>query len=187
MNQTLNQPAAKAAQPDKAASTDHRAVGREWRVAVIASAWHRDIVASATEAIQAEFDRSRIPKGCLQLFEVPGAFEIPLLAQRLARGRRGGGGGGGFDAIIACGLVVNGGIYRHEFVAAAVIDGLMRVQLESDVPIFSCVLTPREFHEHDAHRQFFLEHLRTKGTEVARCCLDTLARHGEVASSAMPH
>ena len=185
MNQTLNQPAAKAAQPDKAASTDHRAVGREWRVAVIASAWHRDIVASATAAIQAEFDRSRMPKGCLQLFEVPGAFEIPLLAQRLARG--GGGGGGGFDAIIACGLVVNGGIYRHEFVAAAVIDGLMRVQLDTDVPIFSCVLTPREFHEHDAHRQFFLEHLRTKGTEVARCCLDTLARHGEVASSAMSY
>ena len=187
MNQTLNQPAAKAAQADKAASIHRRAVGREWRVAVIASAWHRDIVASATEAIQAEFDRSRIPKGCLQLFEVPGAFEIPLLAQRLARGGRGGGGGGGFDAIIACGLVVNGGIYRHEFVAAAVIDGLMRVQLDTDVPIFSCVLTPREFHEHDAHRQFFLEHLRTKGTEVARCCLDTLARHGEVATSAMPH
>ena len=187
MNQTLNQPAAKAAQADEAGSIHLRAVGREWRVAVIASAWHRDIVASATAAIQAEFDRSRMPKGCLQLFEVPGAFEIPLLAQRLARGRRGGGGGGGFDAIIACGLVVNGGIYRHEFVAAAVIDGLMRVQLDTDVPIFSCVLTPREFHEHDAHRQFFLEHLRTKGTEVARCCLDTLARHGEVASSAMPH
>ena len=188
MNQTLNQPAAKAAQADKAASIHHRADGREWRVAVIASAWHRDIVASATEAIQAEFDRSRIPKGCLQLFEVPGAFEIPLLAQRLARGGRGGGGGGGgFDAILACGLVVNGGIYRHEFVAAAVIDGLMRVQLDTDVPIFSCVLTPREFHEHDAHRQFFLEHLRTKGTEVARCCLDTLARHREVAASAMSY
>ena len=189
MNQTLNQPAAKAAQADKAASIHHRADGREWRVAVIASAWHRDIVASATEAIQAEFDRSRIPKAGLRHFEVPGAFEIPLLAQRLARSGGGGrgGGGGGFDAIIACGLIVNGGIYRHEFVAAAVIDGLMRVQLDTDVPIFSCVLTPREFHEHDAHRQFFLEHLRTKGTEVARCCLDTLARHGEVATSAMPH
>ena len=180
MNQTLNQPAAKAAQADKAASIHHRADGREWRVAVIASAWHRDIVGSATEAIHAEFDRSGIPKGCLQLFEVPGAFEIPLLAQRLARGAC-------CDAIIACGLVVNGGIYRHEFVAAAVIDGLMRVQLDTDVPIFSCVLTPREFHEHDAHRQFFLEHLRTKGTEVARCCLDTLARHREVAASAMSY
>ena len=180
MNQTLNQPAAKAAQADKAAATHQRAVAREWRVAVIASAWHRDIVASATEAIQAEFDRSRMPKAALRLFEVPGAFEIPLLAQRLARGVSGRGGGGGcFDAIIACGLVVNGGIYRHEFVAAAVIDGLMRVQLDSDVPVFSCVLTPREFHEHDAHRQFFLEHLRSKGQEVARCCLETLASHRE--------
>ena len=36
--------------------------------------------------------------------------------------------------------MVNGGIYRHEFVAAAVIDGLMRVQIESEVPILSAVL-----------------------------------------------
>lgn len=177
MNQTMSHPAATAV------STHHRAVERDLRVAVIASAWHREIVGSAIQAIQAEFERSRIPKSALQHFEVPGAFEIPLLAQRLARG----GAGGGFDAIIACGLVVNGGIYRHEFVAAAVIDGLMRVQLDNDVPIFSCVLTPREFHEHDTHRQFFVDHLRSKGLEVARCCLETLARHGEVACLAIPH
>ena len=142
------------------------------QVAVIAASWHDDIVTASTDAIRAEFERRRLPRDCLELHLVPGAFEIPLHAQRLAQS-------GQVDAIIACGLVVNGGIYRHEFVAAAVIDGLMRVQLESDVPIFSCVLTPREFHEHDTHRQFFLDHLRSKGQEVARCCLETLASHRE--------
>ena len=71
--------------------------------------------------------------------------------------------------------MVNGGIYRHEFVAAAVIDGLMRVQLDTGVPVFSAVLTPRDFHEHEVHLRFFGEHLVTKGTEAARACMAALA------------
>jgi 6,7-dimethyl-8-ribityllumazine synthase len=99
---------------------------------------------------------------------VPGAFEIPLLAQKLARSGR-------HDAIVACGLVVNGGIYRHEFVDATVIDALMRVQLESEAPVLSAVPTPRDFHEHGDHQRFFSEHFVKKGIEVARACLETIA------------
>lgn len=137
------------------------------RVAIIASAWHRDIVECGTRAMRAELERSRIAPDDIQLFEVPGAFEIPLHAQRLARS-------GSFDAIIACGLVVNGGIYRHEFVAAAVIDALMRVQLEHDLPVLSAVLTPRDFHDHAEHQQFFRDHFIKKGQEAAQACLQTL-------------
>lgn len=138
------------------------------RVAVISSSWHRDIVANGTAAIRAELRRTSSPPGELDHFEVPGAFEIPLHAKRLAAS-------GAYDAIIACGLVVNGGIYRHEFVASAVIDGLMRVQLETDIPVFSAVLTPRDFHEHEEHRQFFSQHFIKKGTEAAQACIETLA------------
>ena len=58
----------------------------------------------------------------IDLFEVPGSFEIPLHAQLLAKTRR-------YTAIVAAGLVVDGGIYRHEFVADTVIKALMDVQL----------------------------------------------------------
>ena len=112
--------------------------------------------------------RSPAPPGQVDQFEVPGAFEIPLLAQKLARSGR-------YDAIVACGLVVNGGIYRHEFVGAAVIDALMRVQLDTEVPVLSAVLTPRDFHEHEDHQRFFSEHFVKKGIEVARACLETIA------------
>jgi 6,7-dimethyl-8-ribityllumazine synthase len=81
---------------------------------------------------------------------------------------------GRYAAIIACGLVVNGGIYRHDFVASAVIDALMRVQLDTDVPVFSAVLTPRDFHDHEEHQNFFREHFVKKGTEVAGACLASL-------------
>ena len=138
------------------------------RIAVICASWHTDIVDRAKQALLGEFDRSPTPPGQVEQFEVPGAFEIPLLAQKLARGGR-------HDAIVACGLVVNGGIYRHEFVGAAVIDGLMRVQLDTGVPVMSAVLTPRDFHEHEDHHRFFAEHFVKKGAEVARACLAAVA------------
>ncbi|NRF65356.1 6,7-dimethyl-8-ribityllumazine synthase [Aquincola sp. S2] len=149
------------------------------RIAVVSATWHRDIVARATDALKAELERSRRFAGRIDHLEVPGAFEIPLHAKKLAQTGR-------YDAIIACALVVNGGIYRHEFVAAAVIDALMRVQLDCEVPVFSAVLTPRDFHEHDEHRQFFAEHFVKKGTEVARACLDTLASLATLAELDRP-
>lgn len=103
----------------------------------------------------------------LDIFEVPGAFEIPLHAKLLAKS-------GKYAAIVASGFVVDGGIYRHEFVATAVIDGLMQVQLETEVPVFSVVLTPHHFHEHAEHLDFFREHLKTKGVEAAAACAQTL-------------
>jgi 6,7-dimethyl-8-ribityllumazine synthase len=136
------------------------------RVAVIAASWHAEIVGQSVGAIQAEFARhAGGPQ--VERFDVPGAFEIPLLAQKLARTGR-------YDAIIGCALVVDGGIYKHEFVGATVIDALMRVQLDTDVPVLSAVLTPHHFHDHEEHRRFFSEHFVTKGAEVARACLATI-------------
>jgi 6,7-dimethyl-8-ribityllumazine synthase len=142
--------------------------GGPGRIAIVSATWHREIVHNAVAAARAELVRCQAPPGSIEHIEVPGAFEIPLHAQSLARS-------GLYRAVIACALVVNGGIYRHEFVASAVIDGLMRVQLDTGVPVFSAVLTPRDFHEHDEHRAFFAEHFVKKGTEVAQACVQTLA------------
>jgi 6,7-dimethyl-8-ribityllumazine synthase len=137
------------------------------RIAVVAASWHREIVDQAVAGLQAELVHHAVPLDQVERFDVPGAFEIPLHAKQLARSGR-------YDAIVACGLVVNGGIYRHEFVTCAVIDGLMRVQLDTEVPVFSVVLTPRDFHEHEDHHRFYREHFLKKGAEAARACLETL-------------
>ncbi|MCU1488479.1 MAG: ribH [Actinomycetia bacterium] len=136
------------------------------RVAFVQSCWHRDLVDRARDSFLAEI-AELLPEAEVSTFEVPGAFEIPLHAKLLATSGR-------FDAVVAAGLVVDGGIYRHEFVADAVIGGLMRVQLDTDVPVFSCVLTPQHFHEHADHVDFFAQHLVGKGREVARACAQTL-------------
>jgi 6,7-dimethyl-8-ribityllumazine synthase len=135
------------------------------RIGVVASRWHADIVDRAVQTFVEELGRRGISD--VDLFEVPGAFEIPLRVQRLART-------GAYAAIAACGFVVNGGIYRHDFVGATVIDGLMRVQLDTDVPVFSAVLTPLHFHEHDEHHGFFREHFVTKGRELASAVAETV-------------
>jgi 6,7-dimethyl-8-ribityllumazine synthase len=137
------------------------------RVAIISASWHTDIVHQARDSALATLTSSGISADNIQLLSVPGAFEIPLLAKRLATD-------GAVDAIIACALVVNGGIYRHEFVASAVIDGLMRVQLDTNIPVLSAVLTPRDFHESDEHKAFFRAHFVKKGQEVANACLAML-------------
>ena len=148
-------------------------------IAFIEAGWHADIVARAHDGFADELARlgGSAPPPAVQRFAVPGAFEIPLLAKKLAQSGR-------FDAVIATALIVNGGIYRHEFVASAVIDALMRVQLDTDVPVFSAVLTPRDFHEHGDHVEFFRAHFVKKGVEVAHACLATLQQHARLASLA---
>jgi hypothetical protein len=79
-------------------------------------------------------------------------------------------------AIVAIALVVNGGIYRHEFVAAAVIDGLMRVQLDHDVPVLSAVLDARATSTSTLTTgDSSCEHFVKKGVEAAHACLATVA------------
>lgn len=138
------------------------------RIAFVQSSWHREIVEEARQAFVAEIAELGVAESQIDFFSVTGAFEIPLHAQRLA-------GSGRYAAVVAAGLVVDGGIYRHEFVAEAVIGGLMRVQLDTGVPVISAVLTPHHFHEHEAHQDFFSAHFEVKGREAARACADTVA------------
>jgi 6,7-dimethyl-8-ribityllumazine synthase len=160
----MNQMSPKTARkPDRSARNHAPA-----RIAHVQSCWHREIVDRSRKAFLKEMKANGFSGKHIDLFEVPGAFEIPLQAKLLAASGR-------YTAIVASGLVVDGGIYRHEFVAEAVIDALMKVQLDTDVPIISAVLTPQNFHEHEAHRSFFCDHFLVKGKEAAAACLATLA------------
>jgi 6,7-dimethyl-8-ribityllumazine synthase len=145
----------------------HPRFAKPQRVAFVQSAWHRDVVEECRIAFLDEIEARHIARASVDLFEVPGSFEIPLHAQILAKTRR-------YTAIVAAGLVVDGGIYRHEFVADTVIKALMDVQLRTEVPVFSAVLTPQQFHETSAHFEFFRKHFATKGVEVAAACANTL-------------
>jgi 6,7-dimethyl-8-ribityllumazine synthase len=141
-------------------------------IAFIKAGWHGEIVDRALEGFTAESSTFE-PGFEIDVYDVPGAFEMPLLAQQLA-------GSGRYDAVVAAALVVDGGIYRHEFVAQAVVSGLMQAQLTTGVPVFSVSLTPHHFQPTAEHIGFFREHFVKKGAEAAtavRLTLDRAAVH----------
>jgi 6,7-dimethyl-8-ribityllumazine synthase len=163
-------PDSAAPQPETAAidvAPEHPRFTKPQRIAFVQSAWHREVVAECRIAFFEEIEARHIASDRVDVFEVPGSFEIPLHAQLLAKTRR-------YTAIVAAGLVVDGGIYRHEFVADTVIKALMDVQLRTEVPVFSAVLTPQQFHETPPHIEFFRKHFAVKGIEVAEACANTL-------------
>ncbi|MCT6589530.1 6,7-dimethyl-8-ribityllumazine synthase [Pantoea dispersa] len=135
----------------------------KFRVAFIKAGWHQTIVNNALVGFEQELTEQGV-ENTLKSYDVPGAFEMPLLAKRLAET-------GKFDAIVCAALVVDGGIYRHDFVAQAVVDGLMNVQLATNVPVFSVSLTPHNFQPVDAIEAFYTEHFIKKGKEAARAAL----------------
>lgn len=129
------------------------------RYAFIKTNWHADIVSRALEGFT-----QIIPADQVDVFDVPGAFEMPLMARDLAMTGR-------YKAVAAAALVVDGGIYRHDFVAQAVVDGLMRAGLDSGVPVLSVSLTPHHYQETAHHEAIFREHFVTKGREAAEAAL----------------
>jgi 6,7-dimethyl-8-ribityllumazine synthase len=168
MNQMLQEPEVKAPEtPGVPPPPSHPRFAKPQRVAFVQSSWHREVVEECRIAFLDEIEARGIERSRIDLFEVPGSFEIPLHAHDPATTAL-------YTAIVAAGLVVDGGIYRHEFVADTVIKALMDVQLRTEVPIFSAVLTPQQFHESAAHFEFFRRHFATKGIEVAEACANTL-------------
>lgn len=130
------------------------------KIAVIQANWHAEIVTQATTAFIDDLTMSGISKDNIDVFDVPGSLEIPLQAKKLFETER-------YDLIMAAGLIVDGGIYRHDFVAKTVLDSMMQVQLDFGIPVLSVVLTPHHFQETDAHIGFFKDHFVIKGKEAA--------------------
>jgi 6,7-dimethyl-8-ribityllumazine synthase len=126
------------------------------RFAFVKANWHADIVDRALDGFT-----DSIPPGSTDVFDVPGAFEMPLLARDLASTGR-------YDAVICAAFVVDGGIYRHDFVASAVVDGLMRAGLDTGVPVLSVSLTPHHYQETDHHNAIYRDHFVVKGREAAQ-------------------
>ncbi|MEZ5769895.1 MAG: 6,7-dimethyl-8-ribityllumazine synthase [Paracoccaceae bacterium] len=133
------------------------------KIAFIKARWHADIVDQALAGFEQRMQGAE-PAAEITTFDVPGAFEMPLLAKRLGES-------GKYDAIVCAALVVDGGIYRHDFVAQAVVDGLIQAQLQTGVPTFSVSLTPHNFQPTPEHEAFFGAHFVKKGAEAADAVL----------------
>lgn len=146
------------------------------KFAFLKAQWHADIVDQALIGFEQRLKELNV-NTAVDVFDVPGAFELPLLAQKLALS-------GDYDAIAAAALVVDGGIYRHDFVAQAVVSGLMEVGLKTGVPILSVSLTPHNFQPNPEHQTFFAEHFVKKGREAAEAAVGIARVHTRLEAPA---
>src|SRR6202048_2956063 len=92
---------------------EHPRFAKPQRVAFVQSAWHREVIEQCRLAFLDEIEARHIERARIDVFEVPGSFEIPLHVQLLAKTRR-------YTAIVAAGLVVD-----DEYVAETVIRALL--------------------------------------------------------------
>ncbi|MEL7399323.1 MAG: 6,7-dimethyl-8-ribityllumazine synthase [Pseudomonadota bacterium] len=104
------------------------------KYALIVSRWNSFVVESLKEGALDTLRRHGISDDQITIYYAPGAFEFPLLAQKLAAT-------GKFDAIIALGAVIRGGTPHFEYVSGECTKGLAQVSLQSGVVVTFGVLT----------------------------------------------
>jgi len=109
-------------------------VVRDARIALLVSRFNGFVVDSLLAGALDVLRRHGADERDLQIVKVPGAYEMPLAAQRLAETRH-------FDAIIALGAVIRGGTPHFEYVAGECTRGLATVSLKYDLPVAFGVLT----------------------------------------------
>ena len=109
-------------------------VVRDARIALLVSRFNAFVVDSLLAGALDVLRRHGADERDLQVVKVPGAYEMPLAAQRLAATKR-------FDAIIALGAVIRGGTPHFEYVAGECTRGLSAVSLKYDLPVAFGVLT----------------------------------------------
>jgi 6,7-dimethyl-8-ribityllumazine synthase len=104
---------------------------RGLRVAVVAAQWHQRVMDGLVDGALRALSDAAVPEPLL--VRVPGSFELPVAAARLARA--------GYDAVVALGVVVRGGTPHFDFVCQAATSGLTDVAVSTGVPIGFGVLT----------------------------------------------
>ncbi len=143
--------------------------GRGLRVAVVAASWHTTVM----DGLLAGARRALADAGVTDVREVrvPGSFELPVAAARLA--------GSGVDAVVALGVVVRGGTPHFDYVCQAATQGLTDVAVRTGVPVGFGVLTCDD--EAQALDRAGLPGSREdKGAEAAQAAVATVLALGEV-------
>ncbi|UZE95620.1 6,7-dimethyl-8-ribityllumazine synthase [Alkalimarinus alittae] len=104
------------------------------RYAIVVGRFNSFVVESLLEGAIDTLKRHGIEEADIEIYRVPGAFEIPVAVQRVAKT-------GKYDAVIALGAVIRGGTPHFEYVAGECVKGLGSVSLNLDLPIVFGVLT----------------------------------------------
>lgn len=135
------------------------------RIAIVISRFNEYVTSGLLKGARAELAERGATVADSHVYSAPGAFEIPLIAKRLAETGR-------FDGVICLGCVIKGDTAHFEYISGAASSGLMQASLETGVPLSFGILTTYTREQavvrsrDDAHN---------KGREAAAACMECLA------------
>ncbi len=115
-------------------------VGKNLKVAIVAARFNEFITSKLIGGAEDILKRHEVKEDNINLVWVPGAFEIPLVAKKLAQSKK-------YDAVITLGAVIKGSTPHFDYVCAEVSKGVAHVSLESEIPVIFGVLTTNSIEE----------------------------------------
>ena len=114
--------------------------GRDVRIAIVAGRFNEFITSKLVGGALNVLKRNDVSEENIDIAWVPGAFEIPLIAKKLANTQK-------YDAIITLGAVIKGSTPHFDYVCAEVSKGISQISLQSELPVIFGVLTTNNIEE----------------------------------------
>ena len=144
------------------------------KIAIIITKWNPEFVGACLGWCKSILLWKWLLESNIDVITVPGWVEIPLVAKKLAKSLN-------YNAIIGIAFICENPIYRYEFVAQSVVDSIIKLNCEVEIPILSAVLSPVTFNKENKEEvSFYKEHMITKWEEVANSCLDIIKVHDSI-------
>jgi 6,7-dimethyl-8-ribityllumazine synthase len=152
-------------------TTDQRAPvsGKSFRFAIVASRWNDSIVSRLVEGALEALKESSVDDDAIEIYRVPGSFELPLCALKAAES-------GKFDAVICLGVVIRGETPHFDFVAAEAARGINDVSLKTGVPAMFGVITANTVEQANARSSSKHDN---KGYEAAQAAIEVVNLYRE--------
>jgi len=108
--------------------------GEGLRIGIIHTRWNEKIITALVEGCKESLVRLKVKEEDIVIREVPGAFELPYAASRMIKADN-------VDAVVCIGCLIKGGTMHFEYICDATSNGIMRVGLDTGVPVIFGVLT----------------------------------------------
>lgn len=141
------------------------------RIAIVVAQFNAFVTARLCDGARAELREAGVADADVRVVEVPGAFEVPQMARRLADT-------GHYDGVVCLGCLIRGATPHFDYIASAVAHGIMTASLDSGVPMSFGVLTTNSAEE---ALERAVDGPSNKGREAAQAVLDMArawAAHG---------
>lgn len=144
-------------------AVEYKKINSPLKIAIIRSNYHQNLTKSLEEACKKQLLNYGVKADKISVFEVPGSWEIPVIAKKLAASKK-------FDGIIAFGVIIKGETYHFEILAHECAKTLMNIALEFDIPVTFEVLATYNLAQ--AKKRSVGKY--NKGVEAAQSLLETI-------------